>query len=218
MLVREERLMIQGPAGQLEAMYLATGQARGVALICHPNPQQGGTMLNKVVSTLQRTARDQGLATLRFNYRGTGNSEGEHDMNSGEVDDAEAALVWLRERHPGLPVYLFGFSFGGFVAASLSGRLELQGEPAVQICLAAPAAMRIVAPHWLSGQGRLTVIQPEQDEVVDPQLVYDWAAQLQRPHQLVRVADSGHFFHGKLVELKEAVLQQVFDIDPQVAG
>ena len=218
MLVREERLMIQGPAGQLEAMYLAIGQARGVALICHPNPQQGGTMLNKVVSTLQRTARDQGLATLRFNYRGTGNSEGEHDMNSGEVDDAEAALVWLRERHPGLPVYLFGFSFGGFVAASLSGRLELQGEPAVQICLAAPAAMRIVAPHWLSGQGRLTVIQPEQDEVIDPQLVYDWAAQLQRPHQLVRVADSGHFFHGKLVELKEAVLQQVFDIDPQVAG
>ena len=218
MLVREERLMIQGPTGQLEAMYLATGQARGVALICHPNPQQGGTMLNKVVSTLQRTARDQGLATLRFNYRGTGNSEGEHDMNSGEVDDAEAALVWLRERHPGLPVYLFGFSFGGFVAASLSGRLELQGEPAVQICLAAPAAMRIVAPHWLSGQGRLTVIQPEQDEVIDPQLVYDWAAQLQRPHQLVRVADSGHFFHGKLAELKEAVLQQVFDIDPQVAG
>ena len=202
--------MIQGPVGQLEAMYLATEQARGVALICHPNPQQGGTMLNKVVSTLQRTARDQGLATLRFNYRGTGNSEGEHDMHSGEVDDAEAALAWLCQRHPGLPVYLFGFYFGGFVAASLSGRLELQGEPAVQICLAAPATMRIVAPHWLSGQGQLTVIQPEQDEVIDPQLVYDWAAHLQRPHQLVRIADSGHFFHGKLVELKEAVLQHVF--------
>lgn len=209
--------MIQGPAGKLEAMYLATDQARGVALVCHPNPQEGGTMLNKVVSTLQRIARDQGLATLRFNYRGTGNSEGAHDMGSGEVDDAEAALAWLRARHPGVPVYLFGFSFGGFVAASLSGRLELQGEPAIQICLAAPAVMRIVPPHWLAGQGRLTVIQPEQDEVIDPQRVYDWAAHLQRPQQLVRIAESGHFFHGKLGELKEAVLQQVFAIEPPAA-
>lgn len=211
-LVREERVMIPGPAGNLEAMYLVTESVRGVALLCHPNPQQGGTMLNKVVSTLQRTARDQGLATLRFNYRGTGKSDGEHDMDSGEVDDAAAALAWLVERHPGLPVYLFGFSFGGFVAASLSGRLELQGEPAIQICLVAPAAVRISTPHWVSGQGRLTVIQPEQDEVIEPQLVYDWAGQLTRPVQLVRVAGSGHFFHGKLVELKEVVLQQVFDV------
>ncbi|NLD13699.1 MAG: alpha/beta hydrolase [Gammaproteobacteria bacterium] len=214
MLVREQRVQIPGPAGALEAMYLATEGAQGVALLCHPNPQQGGTMLNKVVSTLQRTARDQGLATLRFNYRGTGNSEGEHDMASGEVDDAEAALAWLQERHPGLPVYLFGFSFGGFVAASLSGRLELRGEPAMQICLAAPAVTRLVSPHWLAGQGRLTVIQPEQDEVIDPQQVYDWAQAQQRPLQLVRIADSGHFFHGKLVELKEAVLRHVFDTEP----
>lgn len=202
--------MVPGPAGNLEAMYLATTGAQGVALLCHPNPEQGGTMLNKVVSTLQRTARDQGLATLRFNYRGTGKSEGSHDMGSGEVDDAQAALEWLRERHLGLPVYLFGFSFGGFVAASLSGRLELQGESAVQLCLVAPAAMRIKQPHWIAGQGRLTIIQPEQDEVIDPQLVYNWAAGLQRPHQLCKIADSGHFFHGKLVELKECVLQQVF--------
>lgn len=213
MLVREERIMVPGPTGNLEAMYLDDTGARGIALLCHPNPQQGGTMLNKVVSTLQRTARDQGLATLRFNYRGTGKSDGTHDMGGGEVDDAEAALAWLQERHPGLPVYLFGFSFGGFVAASLSGRLELRGEPAVRICLAAPAVTRIVAPHWLSGQGRLTVIQPEQDEVIDPQLVYDWAQAQQRPLQLVRIADSGHFFHGKLIELKDAVLQHVFDMN-----
>ncbi len=210
MLVREERVMVPGPAGNLEAMYLATEGARAVALLCHPNPQQGGTMLNKVVSTLQRTARDHGLATLRFNYRGTGKSAGVHDMDSGEVDDAEAALAWLCERHQGLPVYLFGFSFGGFVAASLSGRLELQGAPAAQICLVAPAAMRIRTPHWIAGQGRLTVIQPEEDEVIDPQLVYDWAAALQRPHQLCRIPQSGHFFHGRLVELKECVVQQVF--------
>lgn len=218
MLVREERIMVPGPAGDLEAMYLETAGARGLALLCHPNPQQGGTMLNKVVSTLQRTARDQGLATLRFNYRGTGKSDGVHDMDSGEVDDAEAALAWLQARHPDLPVYLFGFSFGGFVVASLSGRLELRGEPAVQICLVAPAVTRIAPPHWVSGQGRLTLVQPEQDEVIEPQRVYDWAQAQQRPLQLVRIADSGHFFHGKLVELKDAVLRHVFAAETAVAG
>lgn len=212
MLKREEKLMLPGPVGDLEAMYLATQDAKGIALVCHPNPTQGGTMLNKVVSTLQRTARDQGLATLRFNYRGTGKSAGNHDMDSGEVDDAQAALDWLQQQHPELPVYLFGFSFGGFVAASLSGRLELLGQPAVQICLVAPAVQRIELPHWVSTQGQLTVIQPEDDEVIDPQLVYHWSAQLQRPHQLCKIADSGHFFHGKLLELKQCVLQQVFGV------
>ncbi len=210
MLVREERLMVPGAIGDLEAMYLATANATGVALICHPNPTQGGSMLNKVVSTMQRTARDNGLATLRFNYRGTGKSAGEHDMDSGEVDDAQAALDWLMAKHPALPIYLFGFSFGGFVAASLSGRLELAGTPAVHICLAAPAVQRLELPHWVASQGRLTVIQPEQDEVIEPQLVYDWSTKLERPHQLCRIADSGHFFHGKLVELKQCIIEQVF--------
>ncbi|MEX5670018.1 alpha/beta hydrolase, partial [Pseudomonas neuropathica] len=75
-------------------------QPRGLALSCHPNPVQGGTMLNKVVSTLQRTARDAGLITLRFNYRGVGASEGTHDMGTGEVDDAQAIAAWLRAKHP----------------------------------------------------------------------------------------------------------------------
>jgi alpha/beta superfamily hydrolase len=83
--------VIDGPVGQLEALYLDKPEPRGLALICHPNPVQGGTMLNKVVSTLQRTARDAGLITLRFNYRGVGASAGTHDMGSGEVDDAQAA-------------------------------------------------------------------------------------------------------------------------------
>ena len=141
MLARENPVMIDGPVGALEALHLPVADARGIALVCHPNPSQGGTMLNKVVSTLQRTARDSGLATLRFNYRGTGKSAGEHDMHSGEVDDAQAALEWLQEQHPDLPVYLFGFSFGGFVAGSLSGRLEQAGVAVAQVFLVAPAAM-----------------------------------------------------------------------------
>ena len=99
MLVRETPLLIDGPCGQLEALYLDVADARGAVLICHPNPVQGGTMLNKVVSTLQRTARDAGYVTLRFNYRGVGQSAGSHDMGAGEVADAEFSS-WVARRTP----------------------------------------------------------------------------------------------------------------------
>ena len=209
MLAREIPVMIDGPVGVLEALHLPVADARGIALICHPNPTQGGTMLNKVVSTLQRTARDSGLATLRFNYRGTGKSAGEHDMNSGEVDDAQAALAWLQEQHPGLPVYLLGFSFGGFVAGSLSGRLEQVGVDLAQVFLVAPAAMRFDPQHPLAQQVTVTVIQPEDDEVIEPELVYQWASALTTPHSLLKVAECGHFFHGRLPELKQLVAERL---------
>lgn len=192
--MRETPVEIAGPVGQLEALYLDSPEPRGLALICHPNPVQGGTMLNKVVSTLQRTARDAGLITLRFNYRGVGASAGSHDMGSGEVDDAQAAAQWLRARHPDLPLTLLGFSFGGFVAASLGGRLEAQGETLARLFMVAPAVMRLGAQDPLPQHGALTLIQPETDEVIDPQLVYDWSAALDRPHELLKVAECGHFF------------------------
>ena len=166
-------------------------------------------MLNKVVSTLQRTARDSGLSTLRFNYRGTGKSAGEHDMHSGEVDDAQAALAWLQEQHPDLPIYLLGFSFGGFVAGSLSGRLEQAGTAVEQLYLVAPAVMRFDAEHNLASNCKLSVIQPEDDEVIDPELVYQWSAALTQPHELLKVAECGHFFHGRLPELKQLVAERL---------
>lgn len=205
MLVREESLLLDGPCGPLEALYLDVPEARGLALICHPNPVKGGTMMNKVVSTLQRTARDAGYCTLRFNYRGVGASGGAHDMGDGEVEDAEVAVRWLRERHPELPLNLFGFSFGGFVVATLGGRLETEGLVPERIFMVAPAVMRLDEKAPLPQLGRLVVIQPEQDEVVNPELVYRWSAELQRPHELLKVAECGHFFHGKLVELKDLV-------------
>ena len=207
--MRETPVEIAGPVGQLEALYLDSPEPRGLALICHPNPVQGGTMLNKVVSTLQRTARDAGLITLRFNYRGVGASAGSHDMGSGEVDDAQAAAQWLRARHPDLPLTLLGFSFGGFVAASLGGRLEAQGETLARLFMVAPAVMRLGAQDPLPQHGALTLIQPETDEVIDPQLVYDWSAALDRPHELLKVAECGHFFHGKLTDLKDLVLPRL---------
>ena len=209
MLTRETPVVIDGPVGQLEALYLDSPAPHGLALLCHPNPVQGGTMMNKVVSTLQRTARDAGLITLRFNYRGVGASEGSHDMGTGEVDDALAAANWLRARHPDLPITLLGFSFGGFVAASLGGRLEAQGEHLARLLMVAPAVMRLRDEDSLPHACPLTIIQPETDEVIDPQLVYDWSKNLSRPHELLKVAECGHFFHGKLPELKELVLPRL---------
>ncbi|MGE6387975.1 alpha/beta hydrolase [Pseudomonas sp. NPDC078416] len=207
--MRETPVFIDGPAGQLEALYLDLDEARGIALICHPNPVQGGTMLNKVISTLQRTARDAGLITLRFNYRGVGASAGSSDMGEGEVDDAQAAASWLRDKHPDLPMTLFGFSFGGFVAATLGGRLEAEGETLKHLFMVAPAVMRIANAEALPQKGALTVIQPDTDEVVDPQLVYDWSDKLPRPHELLKVAECGHFFHGKLTDLKDLILPRL---------
>jgi len=158
---------------------------------------------------LQRTARDAGLITLRFNYRGVGASEGSHDMGTGEVDDAQAAAEWLRAKHPELPLTLFGFSFGGFVAASLGGRLEAKGEQLKHLFMVAPAVMRLGEQDQLPQLGELTLIQPETDEVIDPQLVYDWSEKLDRPHELLKVAECGHFFHGKLTDLKDLILPRL---------
>ncbi|RJG11878.1 alpha/beta fold hydrolase [Pseudomonas cavernicola] len=209
MSTREVSLLLAGPSGQLEALYLDLPEARGLALICHPNPVQGGTMLNKVVSTLQRTARDAGFATLRFNYRGVGASAGAHDMATGEVDDAEAAANWLLAQHPELPLSVFGFSFGGYVAASLAARLEAKDVELEKLFMVAPAVTRLGADDAFPQQCTLTVIQPENDEVISPAAVFAWSESLERAHELLKVAECGHFFHGKLTELKDLILPRL---------
>lgn len=209
MSLTEIPLLLDGPCGALEALHLDHAEARGVALICHPHPLHAGSMLNKVVATLQRTARDAGYATLRFNFRGVGQSVGEHAHGEGEIDDAEAAARWLLARHPGLPLTLMGFSFGACVAACLGGRLEAQGVAVERLFMLAPPVMRFAVDGRLPRQGALTVIQPTSDEVVEPAAVHAWSAQLSRPHELLEVAECGHFFHGRLTELKALVLPRL---------
>src|SRR6185369_10109264 len=109
-----ESLFLEGPAGRLEALLEEpeNGEPREAALVCHPHPQHGGTMHNKVVYRIARGLRAAGAVVLRFNFRGVNLSEGQHGNLTGEIEDARTSLAWLRERYPALPYALAGFSFG----------------------------------------------------------------------------------------------------------
>ncbi|MCJ1882200.1 alpha/beta hydrolase [Pseudomonas nitroreducens] len=203
MTTREIPLFLDGPEGQLEALHLATPDAKGVALICHPHPLFAGTLQNKVVATLQRAARDAGYATLRFNFRGVGQSAGSYAEGRGEIDDVLAVAHWLAGQHPGLPLTLMGFSFGSCVAGNAAERLEEQGAELAQLFMLAPPVERFDVD--LPERCPLTVIQPEADEVVTPERVYAWSAELTKPHELIRIPECSHFFHGKLIELKDLI-------------
>src|ERR1700759_2088281 len=122
---RIESLFIAGPAGRLEAIIEEPEDQEPIeaALVCHPHPQHGGTMHNKVVHRLARGLRKTGCVVLRFNFRGVNLSEGTHDGRGGEVEDARVALAFLRERYPDLPYSLAGFSFGSRVALKLGCEL-----------------------------------------------------------------------------------------------
>jgi alpha/beta superfamily hydrolase len=166
-------LTLPGPVGDLEAAVdLPEGPAQPiVAIVCHPLPTEGGTMHNKVVTMAARALRECGIATVRFNFRGTGASHGHFDHGEGESDDLRFVARWVRERRPDAQLWLAGFSFGAFVTIRCAAELQ----PGMLISIAPPAAGRswdfaaITPPDcpWL-------VIQGDADEVVDPQAVYDW--------------------------------------------
>lgn len=204
-------VLLQGDAGALELACAVPDPAlarTGVAVICHPHPLQGGggSMTNKVVTTLERSLLDLGLATVRFNFRGVGRSEGVHDDGVGETDDLIRIARWAREQRPGDALWLAGFSFGSYVAMRGAAALD----PAQMILVAPPAGRwdfaRLAAPRcpWL-------IVQGEADDVVDPAAVYAWAATLQPPPTVVRLPDTGHFFHRRLLELRDAVKAQLAD-------
>lgn len=196
------KLLIDGPAGTLECavdQLLDLQAPRGTAVICHPNPTQGGTMDNKVVQTLARAFVQLGYQVVRFNFRGIGQSAGAWDEGRGEVDDALAVIAHFRQ--DGLPLVLGGFSFGGYVASRAA--LQLTGEAAPErLVLVGPATSRFdMAPVPADA----LVIHGEVDDVVPLSSVLDWA----RPQHLpvIVVPGVGHFFHGQLTLLKNLVLR-----------
>ena len=198
---RDTRLAaIEGPAGAIACAIDEPPTApRGTAVLCHPHPQHGGTMDNKVVQTLARAFLQLGYRAVRFNFRGVGASAGSWDEGRGEVDDALAVIAAHRDAT--LPLALGGFSFGGFVAASAAARLP-QGQCVERLVLVGPATSRFDVP---AVPADTVVIHGEADDVVPLAATLDWA----RPQTLPVIVfpGVGHFFHGQLTLLKNQVVQ-----------
>ncbi len=208
-----ESLFLPGPAGRLEALLEepedgAAGEpARvGIALVCHPHPQHGGTMHNKVVFRIARGLRRAGHVVLCFNYRGVNLSEGSYDRGEGELEDARAALEFLSGRYPGLPLTLAGFSFGSRIVLRL-GCGQLSSHKA--------GARRVIAVgfptvyHDQSSLEGCTVprvfVQSTHDEFGPVEELKRLTATLLEPKQLVLVEAQDHFFAGALEQLEETI-------------
>lgn len=202
--VTESTFLLSGPAGDLEVTATPAGdkvhQPPTVAIICHPHPLHGGTMNNKVVTTLARTFRELGLATVRFNFRGVGKSAGQFGDGVGEVEDLLAVVDWVKKTCPGYELWLAGFSFGGYIAARVATQI-----PVTQLVTVAPQVSRFTAGVFPSIQVPWVLVQGEEDEVVSPAEVFAWVETLDPKPILIRMPGAGHFFHGKLLELREGL-------------
>lgn len=204
MNAQTERFTIDGPVGAIEiAIDRPAGAPRGITLVAHPHPLFGGTLDNKVAQTLARAFVQLGYAVVRPNFRGVGQSAGEHDKGIGERDDLLAVIAWMR-RQPGwgaLPLALAGFSFGTFVLSHVAKTLEAAGTPAQRLVFVGTAAS-----NWdvADVPADTLVIHGEVDDTVPLQSVLDWA----RPQKLPIVVIPGgeHFFHGLLPLLKQIVV------------
>jgi alpha/beta superfamily hydrolase len=193
-----ERVLVDGPAGAIETDLNDPGRdRRGIALVAHPNPVQGGTKDNKVVTTLAKAFYNLGYLAARPNFRGVGASAGTFDEGGGETEDLLAVAAYLRTRFGDAPLVLAGFSFGSFVQTRVAKQLDPE-----RLVLVGPAVNRFPAE---SVRSDTLVIHGEHDEVVPLQDVFDWA----RPEQLpvVVVPGGGHFFHGMLNLLAQIVVR-----------
>jgi alpha/beta superfamily hydrolase len=197
-----EKLFIDGPVGRLEALLDSPrdGLAKGSAVVCHPHPQHGGTMHNKVAHTLARAFVRQGLRTLRFNFRGTEASEGRYDEGVGELDDALAAIEWAQADQPDVPVWLAGFSFGAAIAVRVATAVEVAGLISV-----APAIYRFAKGMTGQPQCPWLIVQGDEDELVAVDETVEWVNGLEPGPELLVMTGAEHFFHGRLVELRNAV-------------
>ncbi len=198
-----ETVTITGPAGSLEAIVEtpAGSTARQVAVICHPHPLYGGTMTNKVVHMLAKACNDLGLPAVRFNYRGVGASAGAYAEGDGETDDAIAVLDWARERWPDADLWLGGFSFGGAVAIRAAVRRDVR-----RLITVAPAIRRVTVDVANLPTCPWLVVQGDADELVDAADIQRWAATLPVPPELVMLQGVQHFFHGRMNDLRQVVL------------
>ena len=202
---RIESLLLDGPAGKLEALLEEPeDQAPNkAALVCHPHPLHGGTMHNKVVYRIARGMRRSGAVVLRFNYRGVNRSEGKYDNGVGELEDARAALQVLRSRYPELPFSLAGFSFGSRIILKLG--CEIVG-PSPLLAVGFPAGYPDSAELGRCPVPRV-FIQSTHDEFCPVAAMESYFATLDGPKELVWIEARDHFFTGALDGFEEAVFR-----------
>lgn len=204
---KETPFFIDGPSGKLEAAIDLPKQVllTTIAIICHPHPLHGGTMHNKVVTTLSRALTQMGMIVLRFNYRGVGQSEGSYGHFTGEQEDLQACIHFMKEYFPSQDFWLAGFSFGSYIAAK-----GAEANAFVkQLITVAPAVnhvdfygLKYVTCPWL-------VIQGQEDELVPTEEVVKWADAFSEQITLKILPKASHFFHGQLVALRECVIESL---------
>lgn len=210
--------LIKAPAGVLEVETLWQNDNPNdaatdtMAVLCHPNPLFEGTMNNKVVTTMYRFARDAGMHVVRFNFRGVGQSTGDHDYAVGEVEDALTVIQWATAQSNARKIWLGGFSFGGYVTARVAEQLltspqvwGLEEVTISQVALIAPSVEKNDTSDLTLPTDKTFEIYGNQDEVIAPASMQDFAEKMGLDVSIVDGA--GHFFHGKLGELKKLLEQ-----------
>ncbi len=199
------KMMIDGPAGKLEALLgLPVSAPKGMAIVAHPHPLHGGTMNNKVVQTIFTTLLQLGFLSVKFNFRGVNQSQGSFDHGIGESADVIAVTQTIRDQYlalsPRLPLVLAGFSFGGAVQLHAAQTLNPQ-----YLILVAPSVVHLRAPPVPEFTTYALIIQGDKDDIVPPEAVLNWAAPTSQP--IVFIPGAEHFFHGKLLILKQLITQ-----------
>lgn len=198
-----QKLFIGGPAGKIETVLsLPESEPKGIAVIAHPHPLHGGTMDNKVVQTLFTTLSALDFATVKFNFRGVGASDGIFDYGAGEVGDVIAVTDAICTRFDrsvaSLPLLLAGFSFGGAIQLHAAQKLSPEF-----LILVAPSVVNLQAPAVPESAQFTLIIQGDRDDIVLPEQVLAWAAPQSQP--VVFIPGAGHFFHGKLIPLQRLI-------------
>lgn len=196
---------ITGKAGSIEVLITLPEQLNDstpMTVISHPHPLYGGSMTNKVVHILAKAFSELNAITVRFNFRGVGQSEGKYDEGIGEAEDLQEIVDQLRLWRSQSPIWLAGFSFGAYVTTR--AQAEIKAE---KLLLVAPP----VSMYPFNELDEITipwvVIQGGQDEVIDAKAVKHWVSQRSNSPELIWMEEAGHFFHGKLIEVKEAILR-----------
>ena len=198
----DKTFFLQGPVGKIECLPgdPVDGEDRqAVGIICHPHPLFGGTMHNKVTHMIEKAFRELGAYTIRFNFRGVGETDGEFDDGNGETEDVIAIYNWVKELFPEHDIWLAGFSFVFYTA--------LKACPTVnptQFLTIAPPVERYDYTQLEIPQCPWLIIQGEEDDVVTPKAVYNYVDTLEPRPQLITFK-AGHFFHRRLIDLKGAI-------------